>query len=63
MNPLAAAPLLDSIACERVLPAAAAVAVFAPLAGITGAQLAGSRLNPRLPAGWSLATSLAAADS
>jgi NADH-quinone oxidoreductase subunit M len=61
MNPLAAAPLLNSIACERVLPAAAAVAVFAPLAGIAGAQLAGSRLNPRLPAGWSLATSLAAA--
>jgi len=63
MNLLAAGPLLDALACDRILPAAAAVAVFAPLAGIAGARLAGSRFSPRLPAGWSLATSLAAASA
>lgn len=61
MNPPAAVPLLDAPLCDQFLLATAAVAVFAPLAGIVGAQLAGGRLNPRLPAGWSLAMSLAAA--
>jgi len=61
MTALTAAPLWDALACERLLPAAAAIAVFAPLAGAAGAQLAGRRCHPRLPAGWSLAASLAAA--
>ena len=61
MTALDAVPLLDSLCCDRLLSATAAVAISAPLAGIAGAQLAGVRHNPRLPAGWSLATSLAAA--
>ena len=61
MTALTAAPLWDALVCERLLPAAAAVAVFAPLAGAAGAQLAGTRCHPRLPAGWSLAASLAGA--
>jgi NADH-quinone oxidoreductase subunit M len=61
MSPLAVVPLWDAPLGDRLMPVAAAVAVFAPIVGIAGAQLAGERVNPRLPAGWSLATSLAAA--
>ncbi|MFM7136549.1 MAG: proton-conducting transporter membrane subunit, partial [Planctomycetota bacterium] len=61
MNPLAAMPPLDPLACARLLPAAAAVTVCAPLLGIGWAQLAGARFNTRLAAGWSLAAALAAA--
>ena len=52
MTALDAVPLLDSLCCYRLLSATAAVAISAPLAGIAGAQLAGVRHNPRLPAGW-----------
>ena len=52
MTALDAVPLLDSLCCDRLLSATAAVAISAPLAGIAGAQLAGARHNPRRPAGW-----------
>lgn len=46
---------------DRLAAASAAIAVLAPLVGIVATQLTAGRLNPRLPAGWSLAAALAAA--
>jgi NADH-quinone oxidoreductase subunit M len=49
------------IAYDTLLPMAAATTVLAPVVGLVAVWLTARWLNPRVPAGWSLATALAAA--